>query len=384
MNVLLTNGEYKHSLSIVRSLGKRNIDVHVIAKSRLAIACLSKYCKGRLIITDLNQKNYLSLLINYIERQNISLFIPVGYTSVEFAIKNRENLENHVSVILPDNKYVEIALDKKAAYSLAEELQIPYPDTICPDSIDQVMEISPSLTYPVVIKMTYESISKSIFYINSADELKYRYNRLCSQYNLRGHQLPIIQQYIKGDGYGFFALYDKGSCKRIFMHRRVRELPPSGGASTSAISVFEEPLKKYGQMILNKLQWHGIAMVEFKLDNNSGQFKLMEINPKFWGSLDLAIASGVDFPYYLINLTKENSIEYSENYKIGLKYQWISEDIKYVLERPSSFFKILLDYLNPTIKKDLVFSDIRPFFREIFISIYTLYKKIITKKGYVN
>lgn len=86
------------------------------------------------------------------------------------------------------------------------------------------------------------------------------------------------------------------------MHKRIRELYTMGGPSTCAISVYDPKLLDYGLKILGALNWHGIAMVEFKKDSKDGTFKLMEINPKFWGSLDLAIASGIDFPYLLYKM----------------------------------------------------------------------------------
>ena len=87
------------------------------------------------------------------------------------------------------------------------------------------------------------------------------------------------------------------------MHRRIRERLVMGGPSTCAESVYDSKLLDYGLRVLKNLKWHGVAMVEFKKDSIDGEFKLMEINPKFWGSLDLAIASGVDFPYLLYNMT---------------------------------------------------------------------------------
>jgi len=73
------------------------------------------------------------------------------------------------------------------------------------------------------------------------------------------------------------------------MHHRLREDPPTGGQSTAARAYFSEQLKEYGLRLLQALRWHGAAMVEFKLDSRSGQFVLMEINGKFWGSLELAL-----------------------------------------------------------------------------------------------
>lgn len=82
------------------------------------------------------------------------------------------------------------------------------------------------------------------------------------------------------------------------MHRRIREVPPSSAAE----STYNSELLKLGRKILELLNWHGVAMVEFRRDSATGEFKLIEINPKFWGTLDLAIAAEIDFPHLAVQM----------------------------------------------------------------------------------
>ena len=99
------------------------------------------------------------------------------------------------------------------------------------------------------------------------------------------------------------------------MHRRVRENPPTGGASVCAVSIYDGKLLDYGRRLLDALNWHGVAMVEFKRDRLSGELYLMEINPKLWGSHDLAIASGMDFSSALVDMSMGSLSDKYENYK---------------------------------------------------------------------
>ena len=91
----------------------------------------------------------------------------------------------------------------------------------------------------------------------------------------------VLQEYIPGHGCGLFATYQNGACKRVFMHRRVREYPATGGVSSCAESFYDARLEFYGTRMLDALHWHGVAMVEFRRDARDGEYKLMEINPKF-------------------------------------------------------------------------------------------------------
>ena len=107
------------------------------------------------------------------------------------------------------------------------------------------------------------------------------------------------------------------------MHKRLREYPPTGGASTYRESIFRQDLREYGERILKALSWYGPAMVEFKLDKQDNTLKLMEINGRLWGSLPLAIVAGVDFPYLLYRFYLSGESPPSNcNYEVGVKCHW--------------------------------------------------------------
>ena len=112
----------------------------------------------------------------------------------------------------------------------------------------------------------------------------------------------LVQAYVSGKGQGLFALYDRGKPVAFFAHKRLREKPPSGGVSVLSESVKVPPNLYYmGRRILDPVQWHGVAMVEFKVADNGIPY-LMEVNARFWGSLQLAIDAGIDFPWLLYPL----------------------------------------------------------------------------------
>lgn len=108
-----------------------------------------------------------------------------------------------------------------------------------------------------------------------------------------------IQSFVKGTGQGVFALFKHGSPVCYFSHRRLREKPPTGGVSVLSESApLNQQLKESAERLLLSAKWHGVAMVEFRVAED-GTGYLMEVNPRFWGSLQLAIDSGVDFPWWL-------------------------------------------------------------------------------------
>src|SRR5262249_520665 len=113
---------------------------------------------------------------------------------------------------------------------------------------------------------------------------------------------PIIQSFVPGSGIGFCVLLNKyGQVSAEFGHERLRDFRPTGSGSVLRKSVpVPAGLRESSLRLLRHIQAYGVTMVEFRIDERSGQFVLMEINGRFWGSLQLAIDAGVNFPLLLV------------------------------------------------------------------------------------
>jgi predicted ATP-grasp superfamily ATP-dependent carboligase len=100
-------------------------------------------------------------------------------------------------------------------------------------------------------------------------------------------------------------------------------------------------------------------MVEFKRDRRDGSYRLMEINPKFWGSLDLSIAAGVEFPWLAVQAALGEPVDETFPYPVGLRFRWTFEDLMHTIARPQSLGAFLRDF-SPQVRSDLVWSDPLP------------------------
>jgi len=211
--------------------------------------------------------------------------------------------------------------NKAHVIQLAKTLGIPTPQTWHIQELSQVDDILDQLSYPVVIKPKVSSGAVGVVYPKSPRELKTAYHTIH-----RHFPFPMIQELIprEGRGYGASLLLDEYSqVKAGFVHKRLREYPVTGGASTLRVSVQNDDMYDMAKALLQKLEWFGVAMVEFKMDPRDGMPKLMEINPRFWGSLSLAIHAGVNFPLLLYKMAAGEHFDPVETYRTGIACRWL-------------------------------------------------------------
>jgi len=377
-NILITDANYKHSLGILRSLGKKGIKAHVLSKQKKSLCSYSTFCKSELVFDgDLSS----SAFIDYVKSFKITQIIPVGVNSFRAMLKLKEHLKQaNIHCILPPDDAFQICTSKHQTSEIAQTLKIPTPQIWRLTNASNLDHLQDQVSYPCVFKAEEELGGSIVRYIQSPSQFKQVINDTLSKHSNMSLSHFILQEYLEGDGYGFFAVYNQGACGNTFQHHRRRELPPSGGYSVAAESVIEPKLLQYGKKILDSLNWHGVAMVEFK-QNKNGEFFLLEINPKFWGSLDIALEAGVNFPYELVKMANGQDTPFSDEYRYPFKYFWpLNGDFDHLIQNPRSLLSIVKDIFNPNSHSNLwLFTDFRPTLRLWRLFIVSNFKKICRK-----
>jgi predicted ATP-grasp superfamily ATP-dependent carboligase len=186
----------------------------------------------------------------------------------------------------------------------------------------------------------------------------------------------LVQRFVPGRGAAVFALYGPDGVVAWFAHRRRREKPPTGGVSVLCESVAPDPqLQDAAGRLLKALSWFGPAMVEFRVDPH-GKPWFMEVNGRFWGSLELAIDCGVDFPWLLYQLCLGREAESATKYRIGRRLRWELGDFDHLLLQlrgkgtagsATAKLRALAAFLNPFAGWPEVFrlGDPKPFLHEL-------------------
>ena len=133
----------------------------------------------------------------------------------------------------------------------------------------------------------------------------------------------LLQEYCSGVGIGVEMLMHEGTCLAVFQHRRLKELPYTGGVSVTAIAEHPDPaLVEFSLALLRALQWEGVAMVEFKVNAEAGSAVLMEVNGRYWGTVSLPISVGIDFPLYDWQVAHGEQFDIPRTYAAGIKWRF--------------------------------------------------------------
>jgi len=327
LDVLLTDGDYKNTYAILRALKEKGLKVGILYNDVFSLSFFSKLVDKRFLVKTRIRKNpdedkfndFKEEIVTILKNNEISVFMPVGNISYKFASLYKPELQEYCNLALVDDDIMATAQNKSRTFEFAQKFDIPIPRTFTLNNIDEINEIAKKISYPCVIKKTNYNES-GVVYCNNKDELIKNYYLLYRKRKAK-MSLPIVQEYITGPGMGYYGLYDNGKCVGYFMHQRIHEFPITGGASTLAKSAFDPELKMLGEKLLMNMNWHGVAMVEFKKDLNDGKFKLMEINPKFWGSFELSHKSGINFAYLNYLVAMQQQVPES-NYKNDVHFRW--------------------------------------------------------------
>lgn len=334
----MTDGETRPALAITRSLGSQGHRIIVGAKRRKSLAQASRYCSGCFIYPDPVQDSagFVEALCQTVQDQKIDVVLPVTEITTCLVLESRGEIERYSRIPFPLVDTFNLAANKVRVLALAEQLSIPIPTSVVLTKSGERPRCLEGLRYPIVVKPHRSRIalnsswrSTSVTYAESERELE---TILAAKHP---SEYPILlQQRIVGPGVGVFMCYQRGRLVAQFSHRRIREKPPSGGVSVLCESAPVAPLtKRYAQSLLDALRWEGVAMVEFKMDEADQTLKLMEINGRFWGSLQLAIDAGVDFPSLLVRTLADEPMPLLDTYRVGVRSRWFMGDFDALLMR---------------------------------------------------
>jgi predicted ATP-grasp superfamily ATP-dependent carboligase len=334
--VLLTDCWTRKTLSAVRSLGAEGVEVHSVTHKRLSPAIYSKFTHKSYIFPDpvTQAQAYVEKVLELLKKEKFDCIIPFEEASIKAFMEVRSEIEKYTALPIADEKAFSLADNKWETIQLAQKLGVPAPKTFRPIDSNEVNKALDALGFPLIMKPVQSSGSRGLKKVKSKEEFETFYSSTVEKYGF-----PLLQECIaqEGQGMGVGVLADRGKVIVSFSYKRLREFPVNGGPSTLRESTEDPKLKEQAIKLIEALNWHGVAMVEFKNDPKDNIPKLMEINPRFWGSLHLAYVAGVNFPYLLYRLSQNMEVK-QPKYAVGIRARWLLPgDIAHFIANPKRF-----------------------------------------------
>lgn len=329
--VLVLDGQTNQALACVRSLGRAGHAVFVASHLRWPLATWSRYCRDRFRLESETIEAFAELRA-WARERGVTLVLPLTERACLLCNAERPAWESLGIVVGcgPDEMLLR-AFDKAQTVEHAAACGVPTPPTRAPTSLVECREAAEAVGYPCVVKPRFSNFHDGfVFRAGGAasyvgDPTQFDAAIAASR---QGDRWPVIQGYVPGSGKGVFALCDHGRAVAWFAHERLRDVRPSGSGSSLRRAIALDPrLREPAERLLCEMQWHGPAMVEFRDDGTHPPY-LIEVNGRFWGSLQLAVSAGVDFPSLWVALLRGRTITPFPAYTEGVTLRWLWGDVK--------------------------------------------------------
>ena len=334
--VLVTDAGKGSALAFIRSLGAAGYTVIAADAERSSLGFRSRYAHAcELYPAPAHDPNgFVEAVLRIVRARGVALVVPVTDWTIRPLAARRPELEAETRLAIAEDDALSVVMDKTETLRLAERLGVPVPRTRIVHSVDQALAAAPELGWPLVLKPQSSVDGRGddkleVTYAASVDELARRMRPF------EGRLAVLLQRYLRGTGAGVSLLASAGRPLAAFEHRRLHEVPLTGGASSYRESAALDPVRyAYAARLLEALRFTGLAMVEFKVAPE--RTELMEINGRVWGSLPLALASGVDFPVLLTRLYLEGEAAVGPfapgRYRVGVRCRHLGTDLLWMAQ----------------------------------------------------
>ena len=363
--VIVCDCHYRSAITAIRGFHKEGEDIIAVTTSRhpKPPSFSSKLIKHKYVLSS-DKDLYTNELLSLCKKYDSPILFPIGNFSLNVISENLEAFKQFSRFCISTPNMLSNLNDKKWVKKEADKFGINVP---------KKFDVNSSCEFPVVVK----PFCGEKFNIKASQRYKIVYNKheLESAYNYfkQFDNDPIVEEYICGHGVGVSVLLNnKSEAQTAFCHRRLLEYPISGGPSVYLETFYNETLVDTTKAFLESIGFVGVAMVEYKYSN--GEFYLLEINPRIWGSFPSTEKSNSDFiKSYLRacnSIESRFTCEYTRNNKIKFLRGLIMSCLSYLKKGDfKNFFKAFSIVVSPSIP-DATFS-----FKDFLPSIYDFFRR---------
>lgn len=323
--VLLTFGWVRFTYAALANLSGHGLRVGAGDTGRAGMCQWSRYTNT--VLRYPNPFNtpeaFIRTLVSFVREHKVRMLLP-AHDETGVIAKHAGEFPPSCALPIPSARLLALANDKSETQALAESLGVPTAPRLRFDSVRTLRErLNSGSSAALVVRLRRGNGARGVFYPSGREDCLDTVARLAEKYRLPDERLPVVQERVPGEGWGVSCLYWEGERIAHFTHRRLREKTQSGGTSTLREHQPNPLLEEMAFKLLDSLHWHGLAMVEFKYDRKSDRGWFIELNPRLWGSLHLAVSAGVEFPYLLyLAATAGPAAARGYHRSCKIKYPW--------------------------------------------------------------
>ena len=372
-SALVLTTQQQSGLAIVRSLGRRGVTIVAGGSEEPTLGMRSRFSDGRYVHPEpgAGAQRFLDHLLSYLDDADHDyVFGPTDWMTALLSKHEREVEATGTRPAVEDWDTFAAVFDKARLFDSMADVDVPTPDTRAPETVEDVEAIAPDLSYPVVVKprsktrwddsgqcSTYLVDDSS--YASSPDELVETYRSvLADEPDLRDWP-PIVQTYVPGETTTTVVLADEGDVRAHFQERRLRTVPPSGGSSALLSVVDDDRMARYAERVIAAIDWTGPAQVEF-MERPDGEYVLIEVNGRYWGSLPFAINCGVDFPWLHYRQLRGETVFHDGDYRTDVIQRRTRQDLEWLGHQLADRnYRALGPFLADFLRADHTFVSLR-------------------------
>jgi gamma-glutamyl-gamma-aminobutyrate hydrolase PuuD/predicted ATP-grasp superfamily ATP-dependent carboligase len=316
--VIITYARSLMALVIARSLAERGVEVIACDDVGMTVCSFSRHVQETFTVApwDTEPEQFLQDLEAAVRDYAVGdgrpyVLMPV-FREIDLIARNRQRFEPAIKLAAPPIASIELVTPKDRLVALAEEHGLDIPDTWLPASFDELQEIAPQLSYPVIAKPADGAGGRGVCKADSREDLE-----TCAA-ELGFEPPPLIQECIEGEDYCVAVLARAGELKAIMAYRNVTTFPREAGAGAVRETVDAEPFRSETEKLLAATQWDGVAQIDFRWSGKPGDApKMIEVNARFWAGIFHSVESGIDFPWLLYRQATGEDVALKDEADIG-------------------------------------------------------------------
>ena len=330
--VIVTGIRYRHSLLVMEHLAKLGFQIIGMDSIPFPLGRFSRYCH-QFVTYPLDHQAMVDRITTVAKAEMASYLVPTFNETQVFCQHQLRLYQAGIQTLFPDPDAMALADKKDRLTQLAGELGCRVPESWMPKNLDEIKQIKNQLPYPVIVKPITGKAGEGQYIAENSEELLKGY---------RSETRYIVQQYVLGYPAGVAMMLDQGVQQVHFSFKVNQCLDGVHSVDREAVELPEAV--NQAEKVLAYLHWHGLAQVDFIIEQETGHAYMLEVNPRFWGSLNLALKAGKNFPKFYGQMLLQRPLEAETQRPARTIWflPWLMAQVKFILGKHTA-----LKFFNP-------------------------------------